>query len=150
MNLFKPRSYFSFRELSGGRCFLYCLVSGALTGLRLRAESMVSLLFDPDSVHIYNALRKAFGSPAVLSGFHLFCILLCARAALALYPDDSARRRCHAFCRISHNDSGPRAYFNSALHHLFPLPSAIKMAFPAFTNWAFNVCFPIYPGRIYT
>lgn len=45
MNLFKPRSYFSFRELSGGRCFLYCLVSGALTGLCVSEQKVWFLCF---------------------------------------------------------------------------------------------------------
>lgn len=45
MNLFKPRSYFSFRELSSGRCFLYCLISGASTGLCVSAQQVWFLCF---------------------------------------------------------------------------------------------------------
>lgn len=45
MNLFKPRSYFTFRELSGGRCFLYCLISGALTGLCVSLQEVWFLCF---------------------------------------------------------------------------------------------------------
>lgn len=45
MQLIKPRSYFTFKELSAARCFLCCLISGLITGICSSVSAIWFLCF---------------------------------------------------------------------------------------------------------